>query len=326
MPYPRVLCLGEVLFDYIADQPGRSFEQVDSWTAYPGGAPANVACSLVKLGTPAGFIGCVGQDEPGDTLVQLFQAVGVDGTGIQRHPSAPTRKVYVLRSPTGDRTFGSFGELATTEFADTRLQANKLPSVLFETADFLVMGTLELAYLESRSAIQRALELADTYYLKVLIDINWRPTFWLDPNTARETIQEAIKHADFLKLSREEAEWLFDTPDPGVIAHRLGTVEGVIVTDGEQGCAYCLGENEGKVPAFKVDVEDTTGAGDSFVAGFLHQVCQQGFQNLTNPETARQVIIYASAVGALTTTRAGAIAAQPTAAEVDAFLYLNNPD
>lgn len=322
MPHPRVLCLGEILFDCLADQPGRPLEQVESWTSYPGGAPANVACALAKLGTPAGFIGCVGQDEPGKVLVQLLDTIGVDRTGVQYHPTALTREIYVLRSESGDRIFSGFGDRDTAEFADTRLQSEQLPVNLFETADFLVLGTLELAYPETRNAINQAIKLAEQYYVKILVDVNWRPMFWPDPNVARQPIQELIKQVDFLKLSAEEAEWLFDTTDPGAITHRLGEVEGVLVTNGDQGCAYCLGENEGKVPAFSVEVEETTGAGDSFVAGFLHQLCQRGIQSFGDPEVARRIVTYASAVGALTTTRPGAIAAQPTAAEVEAFLYL----
>lgn len=322
MSNPRVLCLGEILFDFLADQPGVPLEQVKSWTPYPGGAPANVACGLAKLGTPSGFIGCVGKDELGESLVQLLATIEVDCTGVQRHESAPTRSVYVVRSETGDRHFAGFGSRDSSEFADTRLQADQLPVALFETAEFLVLGTLELAYPDSAAAIERALQLADQYFLKVLIDVNWRPVFWQDPAIALEKIHQLIAHADFLKLSEEEAAWLFDTTDPGVIAHRVGTVEGVLVTAGEHGCAYCLGGNEGKLPVFKVDVEDTTGAGDSFVAGFLHQLCQLEIRSLDDPLIARQVAEYASAMGALTTIRAGAIAAQPTAAEVDAFLFL----
>ena len=100
---PRVLCLGEILFDLLADQLGRSLEQVESWTPYPGGAPANVACALVKLGTQAGFIGCVGSDEAGDTLVDLLQDVGVDSTGVQRHPTAPTGVSFVTHSEAGHK-------------------------------------------------------------------------------------------------------------------------------------------------------------------------------------------------------------------------------
>lgn len=319
---PRVLCLGEILYDFLADQAGLPLEQVQSWTPYPGGAPANVACGLAKLGTTSGFIGCIGEDDLGNSLVDLLQKVGVDGTGIQRHPTAPTRAVYVVRSETGDRTFAGFGKHDTSVFADTHLQASKLPVSLFEDAEFLVLGTLEMAYPDSREAIQQALELADQYYLKVLLDVNWRPVFWTDPAIAPAIIHDLVERADFLKLSDEEAEWLYETTDAGVIAHRVGSLEGVLVTGGERGCAYCLSGNEGRVPAFTVEVEDTTGAGDSFAAGLLHQLCRRGIQSLQDPVVARDMVLYASAMGALTATRPGAIAAQPTAAEVEAFLYL----
>lgn len=323
MTKPRVICLGEILFDRISNQPGRSLETVDSWTSYPGGAPANVACALSKMGTPSAFVGCVGQDELGRSLVELLQSTSVDTTGIQYHPTAPTRTVMVLRSETGDRSFVAFGDQRnSSEFADTHLQASQLPTALFESADFLVLGTLELAYFDSRAAIARALELAEQFFVKIVLDVNWRPVFWSDANAALPMIHDLVKRVDFLKLAEEEAEWLFDTTDPGAIVHRIGTLEGVLVTAGEKGAAYCLGENEGKLPVFKVDVEETTGAGDSFVAGFVHQLCQRGIHSLTNAEVAQQVVAYASAAGALTTTRAGAIAAQPTAAEIDAFLFM----
>ena len=321
MTNPRVLCLGEILFDCLADQLGRSLEQVESWTPYPGGAPANVACALVKQGTSAGFVGCVGEDEPGNALVQVLQEVGVDSTGIQRHSTAPTRQVYVVRSEKGDREFAGFGELNTTEFADAFLQASELPESLFEEAEFLVLGTLELAYPQTREAIAKALKLAEQYDIKILVDVNWRPMFWPDQSAAKPMIQELLKKVDFLKLAKEEAELLFGTSDAGAITHRLGSIEGVLVTDGDQDCSYCLGEYEGTFPAFSMNAQDTTGAGDSFVAGFIHQLCQHGLkESFATAESARNVVKYASAVGALTTLKPGAIAAQPTPPEVEAFL------
>jgi fructokinase len=331
MFYPRVLCLGEILFDCLADQPGASLAEVESWTAYPGGAPANVACSLVKLGTAAGFIGAVGADELGNSLVRLLQEVGVDTTGVQRHPQAPTRQVRVLRNAGGDRSFVGFATAVdpvsnilsnTAEFADTRLSADRLPEVLFENAEFLVLGTLELAYPDSREAIARAIELAEKYDMKIVIDVNWRPVFWSNADEAKPRIQELLKKVDFLKLSEEEAEWLFETTDAGAITYSLDVAEGVLVTAGNKGCSYCISENEGKIPAFKVDVEDTTGAGDGFLAGFVRQLCDRGIKSLADPEIVKKVVTYANAVGAMTAMKPGAIAAQPTAAEVEAFLYL----
>ena len=320
MSNPSILCLGEVLFDCLADQLGLKLEEVQSWTPYPGGAPANVACALVKLGTSAGFIGAVGEDEPGNALIKLLEDLGVDTTGVQGHSTAPTRQVYVVRDLAGDRTFAGFGKYDTSEFADTRLESAKLPTALFNEADFLVVGTLELAYPESEKAVLQALELAEQYDLKIILDVNWRPVFWQDEKTARTKILSLVRRCDFLKLTKEEAQWLFNTTDPGAITYRLNSLEGVLVTDGEHGCAYCLGENEGKMPAFSMSVVDTTGAGDSFLAGFIHQLQQVGIHGLKDAETAKRIVTYASAVGALTTIKPGAIASQPTAAEVDAFL------
>lgn len=320
----RVLCLGEILWDCLADQTAASIAQVRSWTRYPGGAPANVASALVKLGTPAGFVGCVGTDELGQTLVEILQTLGVNTLGIQHHPIAPTRQVEVLRLPQGEQQFAGFRGRITTDFADTRLQADLLPVELFTAAECLVLGTLSLASPDLQDAIERALELAEQSYLKILVDVNWRPMFWTDPDSAKPLIHQLIKQIDFLKLTEAEAEWLFNSSDPALIAEQAGDLEGVLVTAGSKGCTYFLNGHSGSVPAFSVEVEDTTGAGDGFVAGFLHQIIRRGISSLNDPQIVEAIITYANAVAALTTIRAGAITAQPTAVEVGAFLYLQD--
>lgn len=317
---PQILCLGEILFDCLADQLGRELNEVESWTAYPGGAPANVACGLVKLGTSAGFIGCIGQDKAGDELFTLLSEIGVDTTPIQRHTAAPTRKVYVTRSLAGERTFAGFGDIPTTEFADTRLQAEKLSEHWFQEAQYLVIGTLELAYPDSRNAIHTALELAKKQGVKVFLDINWRPVFWLNPDTAKPMIETVLPYADIIKCSDEEGDWLFGTQDPTEIIKKVKNAQGILVTAGEKGCEYHLGDYSQKLDVFKVNVVDTTGAGDSFVAGFLHCCTQAGNKIFSDAATAHQAVVYASATGALTTTQAGAIASQPSLAEVEHFL------
>ncbi|NES78827.1 MULTISPECIES: carbohydrate kinase [Okeania] len=319
MTHLHVLCLGEILFDCLADRPGIPLNQVQSWTIYPGGALANVACGLVKLGTPSALISAVGQDTEGKTLVKFLQEVGVDTTGIQQNSDAPTRKVYVLHSTTGEREFVGFGDRQTTEFADTHLQAELLPESLFLNGDFLILGTLGLAYPETRQAIYQALELADQYHLKIMVDVNWRPSFWPNPDEAKELIYSLLKRVDFVKLSIEEAKWLFESTEPAAITYQLNSVEGTLITAGDLGCAYYLSENEGKVPAFSIDVVDTTGAGDSFVAGFVHQLRQYGIRQLQQPGVAKKIVTYASAVGALSATKKGAMSAQPTVDEVEAF-------
>jgi len=315
---PQVLSLGEILIDQIADDIGVAYEQVRSWQSYVGGAPANVACALAKLGTPVGFISCVGADQ--EQLPRLLQTSGVDITGLQIHPTAPTRQVYVTRSMDGDRTFVKFSGDDQTIFADTLLSASLIPAHLFENTKFLVMGTLGLASESTAQAMYKAIEYANDYFVRIVIDLNWRPIFWRDPALAPRQILDLLTHADFLKLSADEAQWLFQTSSPRAIAQELDHLEGVIVTNGDQECRYYLGERQGKIPAFTVAAIDTTGAGDAFLAGFLHQLCQHNLDDLADPELTQQIMTYACAVGAITTMGMGAIAPQPNALQVQKFL------
>ena len=326
MKNSQIIGVGEILFDCLADQLGKELKEVTSWTAYAGGAPANVACGLIKLGVSAAFIGCIGDDQPGDELVDLLEKIGVNLTGIQRHSTAPTRQVYVTRSQEGERQFAGFGNIKTDKFADTQLDAEQLEESLFTQAKYLVIGTLELAYPKSQQAIFKAIQLAQKYQLKIFIDVNWRPVFWQNIEKAKPLILQVLKDADFIKCSQEEANWLFNTEDPQKIAQHFSNIQGVLVTLGEEGCHYYLGRNKGTVAGFSVNVIDTTGAGDSFVVGFLSQCCHHEDEILNNPEIAKQTIIYSNAVGALTTTKPGAIAAQPTKQEVEIWLkkYINN--
>ncbi|BAZ46393.1 PfkB protein [Chondrocystis sp. NIES-4102] len=316
----RVICLGEILLDCLADELGKSVLEVKSWTPYPGGAPANVACALAKLGTPSAFIGCVGKDAEGQELVQLLQTIGVNTSGIQYSDQFPTRQIYVTRTDNGDRSFAGFGDRSPDQFADAYLQAKYLPPELFLEAEFLVLGTLELAYPQAREAVFRALDLAETYHLKIILDINWRPMFWLNESEALPLIQKLLHYVDFLKLSAQEAKWLFNTADAGVISHRIGSVEGVLVTDGDAQVSYCLSDNEGTIKPIQIVSKDTTGAGDAFLAGFIHKLARETTRKLNDPQIAANIVSYACAVGGLTTTKSGAIAAQPTDQEVAEFM------
>ena len=316
----RVICLGEILFDYLADQLGESLSQIQSWTTYPGGAPANVACALSKLGTNTASIGCIAQDVLGDALCQLLKDQQINLQGLQRTDQFPTRQVYVLRSDSGDRSFAAFSDKSPEAFADALLSSKLLPEKLFLEAEYLVIGTLSLAYLDSRQAVFRALELAEKYHLKVILDINHRPFFWKDETQAKPLIQKLWGYVDFLKLAKEEALWLFDTSEAALISNRLDSLEGVLVTDGENEVNYCISSQIGRIKPFPVTVKDTTGAGDAFLAGFIHQLCRRKLSELNDPQVAKAIVYYACAVGSFTTQSEGAIRFQPTKEELFTFL------
>ncbi len=309
-----IICLGEVLFDLLADQIGAKFDQgadqVKSWTPLAGGAPANVACGLVKMGDRSRFIGCVGDDQTGRDLTAKLQSIGVDVSGIQRHPTAPTRQVQVVRDMAGDRSFGGFGGVPADQFADAML--SEVPAQLFVGADFLQLGTLALAYPASAASTWRAVELAKAQGIKILVDVNWRPSFWSDPAAALAPIRQLLVKADYIKFAKEEAELLYGDTVPLPLCKHLPQAQGIVITDGGNVCKYWLHGMQGEQAAFPVAAMDTTGAGDAFVAGLLHQ--------LGAGQSAAETVRYGSAAGALTTLKPGAIDAQPTHAEILDFM------
>jgi fructokinase len=320
----RVFCLGEVLYDCIAEPVGvASIEEVQSWQRYGGGAPANVACALAKLGTPATLIGAVGDDADGQALTLLLRARQVDVSGIEVIVGKPTRNVLVLRSKTGDRTFAGFRDgLSPAGFADAFLSEAFVEGLDWGGAGYLVMGTIALAYPDSSVAAVAALKQARQAGATVVVDVNWRSVFWQDQTYGKASVMALIEQADLLKISDDEARWLFGTDDLGELSDLLlmdfPALGGFLLSAGGKGCGYCLGDFQGWVEAFEVKVVDTTGAGDAFLAGVLHYLDDHGA--IDSPEAARAMVRYGCAVGAITTMQSGAIEAQPTASQVEALL------
>ena len=342
MSHPRVLCLGEILVDCLRDVAAGG-GTLEAWTHQPGGAPANVACALARLGTAAGFIGAIGADEAGEMLRARLRDRGVE-TSMLAEVAAPTRHVFVERDAAGDRRFVGFGasnrtaDFESANFADAQLDATALKAAAIVRADWLVTGTLGLAQPDVATAIERAIGMAKQSMTSVFVDVNWRSVFWQDfagldrfgdPETPRDRILRFIAKADWLKFSDDDARYLLDTDDVGDIAERFPGARGVIVTRGDRGCAYRVGNPEdnlaGEYPAFDVKTIDTTGAGDSFVAALLHRFCAASdaidIDDIeTDPEALRAAIEFASMAGALTTQKVGAIAAQPELEEIHTAL------
>lgn len=305
-----VACLGEILMDQVVNGQGQRQN-------YPGGAPANVAVALTRLGVPTAFVGAVGDDAHGLELAQMLRVYGVDCRGLQIC-GAPTRVVEVRCTPAGDREFGGFIGGDTTAFADAQLATSALATFPWQSAQALIVGTLGLAYPATRAAMQDAATSVRANDGQLIIDVNWRPTFWPAPTQAIALIESWLQQAQLIKLAVDEAIALFQTDNLAELAARFPQAH-LLLTDGDRGCRYQVGEWIGEVPAFAVPVVETTGAGDAFLAGIVYQWQQSGWQF----ESAAQIhraVQFASAMGALTTLQPGAIAAQPTPAALQDFL------
>ena len=149
---------------------------------------------------------------------------------------------------------------------------SKVPSELFTGADFLLLGTLALAYPLSAASTWQAVEFATAQGVKIMVDINWRPTFWTSPTAAIPEIKRLLASADYVKFAKEEAELIYGQTLPQLLCQYLPKAVGIFVTDGGNMCEYWLDGVTGEQPAFSVNAIDTTGAGDAFVAGILHQL------------------------------------------------------
>lgn len=335
---PQVLCLGEALLDRLGPPGG------DPATDHPctdrlGGAPANVACGLARLGTPAAFLGRLGRDPIGAAFAALFAARGVNTCALQWDERLPSRIVLVRRDAAGERSFGGFAGGGLTEpgavrFADQALDAEGLTAALrplLAQACWLLVGTIPLASPAAASALQLACRQAAAAGVALALDVNWRPTFWdaaADPASGPDPLAIAamrplLEQAALLKCAREEAEWLFGSVDAAAVSAALPQRPAVVVSDGGAPLSWCFGALSGSLPAFPVTVIDSTGAGDAFTAGLLHRLCAEP-QLLTaqQAEAASMVaaLRFAAACGALVCQGAGAIDPQPDPARVQAFL------
>ena len=308
-----VVCLGEALVDRLGPPGGDPAvdQPVDDRL---GGAPANVACGLARLGTAVTFAGRLGQDAIGDAFMDLFTDRDIDPALIQRDAQRPSRIVLVRRSADGEREFQGFAGDQGFGFADQALAAVRLPQ-----ADWLLIGTLPLAAPTSASALMSAVQQAQQQGMAIALDVNWRPTFW-DPSAdpaagptadALTLMRPLLQQAALIKLAREEAIWLFGSTDPQAISDQLPQAPDVVVTDGAEPVRWWMDGASGMQPAFQPPhVVDTTGAGDAFAAGLLHRWAAAPAERIR----------FAAACGALVCGGAGGIDPQPTEAQVEAFL------
>ena len=312
---PRLVTLGELLIDFIAQEPGVTAEETDSWTAAPGGAPANVAVGAARLQTTTSFLGKVGDDPFGRRLVATLEAEGIDVTGVRVDPAARTALAFVSLSDDGERTFSFYRHPS----ADMLYRADEVDLDKVRAASILHFGSISLIAEPSRSATLMAVEAAREARVTVSFDPNLRLDLWPGSREARAGIGEGIERAQIVKLSEEELEFLCGSRDLEAARELASHLELLVVTRGAGGADYLSGAGEGHVEGFEVHAVDTTGAGDSFMAALLAALAEKPGL-LEQPDELREALRRANACAALTVSGRGAIPSLPTSQQVDSFL------
>lgn len=322
-----VLCLGEILVDWVCQTTGAELDRAETFTKAPGGAPANVAVGCARQGIKTGFLGRVSTDAFGQWLKGILDEEGIDTSGTIVDPGSHTRMAYVVTTATGDRKLAEFSKIA---IADAQFAPADLKGDQFKKAKVLHFGSISLIDSPSKEATTRAFELAQENKLLVSYDPNVRLGLWPTPDACRQTILNTLKWADFVKINLGELEFLTGSKDFNA-ARRLRQEHDIpllIVTLDSQGAHIITAQSEKTVPGVKIQLVEATGAGDGFVSGIIAGLLQhvgeakdrkQAMLELPL-ETLTDIVRRANVVGALACTRAGAIPALPRKQEIDSFI------
>ncbi len=316
MTQPEIICLGEALIDISPLTRGASIVASGEMRMAAGGAPANVAVALARLGTAAGFMGRVGDDFFGEHLKEVLNRNGVDTSRLLLDQSAHTGLAFVSWDSQGDANYLFYRNPS----ADTRLDPADIDAEYIGQAQALQFGSLLLASEPSASATYRALKIARQAGVLLSYDLNLRLTGWPDEAAARTGVSGPLAFANILKLNRHELHFLSGESDPALGTEKLWQSFSrlIVITLDKEGCFYRTATATGRVAPRPVEAVDTVGAGDGFLAGLLDGL-RRGNWQFEQEELVKKACRQAVATGALTVTRAGAIPSLPTRQEVDQF-------
>jgi len=316
---PLVVCFGEMLIDFVPTVSGVSLAEAPAFKKAPGGAPANVAVGIARLGGSSAFIGKVGDDEFGYMLADIMKENNVEHRGMRFDPVARTALAFVTLKADGEREFMFFRNPS----ADMLLTESELEVDLIQQAKIFHYGSVSLITEPCRSAHLAAMRIAKDTGSFLSYDPNLRLPLWSSASAAREGMLSIWDEADVIKVSDEEVEFLTEGADPydDTVARNLfhPNLKLLLVTEGDQGCRYYTKDFSGRVNGVAVQAVDTTGAGDAFVSGILSELAKD--LNLLKEEKGlREALKFANACGAITVTERGAIPALPTREAVLASL------
>jgi len=313
----EVVCLGELLVDMIGDADA-SLGQSSAFQKAPGGAPANVAVGLARLGREAAFVGQVGDDPFGRWLHATLAAENVDVSHLLFSQVARTTMAFVATRSDGEKDICFYRNPG----ADALLSSADLRPQLLEGVRIFHCGSVSLSQSPCREAQMRVAQMCVERGVLVSFDPNWRPSLWDDAAEARDLIWQMIPLSDVVKIAAEEWEFITGTNglEDGATKIRAAGPRLVIVTRGAQGAYFNCATASGEVPGNAADSVDSLGAGDAFVAGLLAKILERdSLADLLNDVDLRRIVEFANACGAFATQTRGAIPGLPKQQEIERF-------
>lgn len=316
----KAICaIGEALIDFIPQVKGERLKDVVSFKRVAGGAPANVAASVAKLGGHAKFITKLSSDPFGEYILNSMKDSGIDVSAVVRTDDYDTSLAFVSLASDGNRDFKFFRKTA----ADLQYSTDDIPDDIYVNCGCVHFCSVSLIESPMKLAHKKLIKEAKKQHIPISFDPNLRLTLWNDDEGLKQTVHEFLPYADILKLSDEELTFITGK----------NTIEDALEDLFACGCTfilYTLGKDgvelytrDGRkycASGFNVSVKDTTGAGDSFIGAFLYCILESDKALLDyNDKELKSFLVFANAYAACTTTKEGALSALATRSEFDIF-------
>ena len=304
-----VTALGELLIDFtMISADGEGYPTM---AAHPGGAPANFLAALAKYGKRTALLGKVGTDKFGRLLKGTLEGAGIETRGLVAADDVFTTLAFVTLDASGDREFS----FSRKPGADTCIRFEELDLSLIDEARAFHFGTLSLTDEPARSTTQQAVAYAKAHGKLITYDPNLRKPLWKDLDEAKTQMLWGLQHADVVKISDEEVEFLFGLNPQDGAAHILKEfgVKLVFVTCGPDGCFFKNAQASGQVPGMSgIRVVDTTGAGDIFGGSAVYRLLETGkAPEALEEKELREIVSFACTAAGLSTTKHGGIQRVP---------------
>jgi len=313
MTTPTAVCVGEALIDFVAQTRSADIGASELFRRSAGGAVANVAVGIARLGGRAGFCGTLGRDAFGRFLLRTLEEERVDTSGV-RLVDTLTTLAFVARGDAGARDFAFVRQPG----ADSCYSEADVAALTLERNSILHFGGVLLSSEPARSACLFAARVARQRGALVTFDPNVRPSLFASALEMRAALRAGCALADLVKLSDEDLQALDVRRENAEQLLGANTVA-VIVSRGEDGCSYFTRDGGGDVASPAIEALDTTGAGDAMMAAIIWRLAtaHAGRISLSSIADAARA---GCAAGAAACLIEGAIPSLPTPERLEAML------
>ncbi|MBA4851969.1 carbohydrate kinase family protein [Emticicia sp. BO119] len=262
-----LLAVGELLADFIGTDLTDNLLTTEKFQRFQGGSPSNLAANMARLGNQTAIVSCVGKDNLGTYLIDKVKETGVDTAYVVIDNIAPTTIVVVSRSK-GTPDFITYRE------ADCRIQSAHISDDLLKNVSVFHTTCFALSRNPAQESIVEAAGRAARHNCQLSIDLNYAPQIWPDRNNAHAIVKAYVANGAFVKMSEDDVERFYNRPvepDEAIADFHSWGAKLICFTLGSKGSIVSSNQGRSKIliEGKKIKVIDTTGAGDSYWAGFL---------------------------------------------------------